>query len=97
MARKPKAASSNDFATSPEGVLAALSDAPAPVRRGRKPKAAAAPEPVTTMDSDDPAGGTADADGSIADPVAAPLARAARPQAEAPGWRSRSASAPDGC
>ena len=91
MARKPKAASSNDFATSPEGVLAALSDAPAPVRRGRKPKAAAAPEPVVTMDSDDAAGGTADADGSIADPVAAPLRERPGPK---PKRRAGAAEAP---
>ena len=57
MARKPKAAGSNEFATSAEGVLAVLGDAPAPVRRGRKPKAAALPEPPAMMDSDD-AGGT---------------------------------------
>jgi hypothetical protein len=73
MARKPKAARSNDFASYPEEVLAALSDAPAPARRGRKPKAAASPEPLATMDSDDATGGSTDADGSIADPVAAPL------------------------
>jgi hypothetical protein len=73
MARKPKAARSNAFASSPEEVLAALSDTPAPLRRGRKPKAAASPEPLATMDSDDAVGGVADADGSIADPVAAPV------------------------
>ena len=39
MARRPKAASSNEFASSPEEILAALGDAPSPVRRGRKPKA----------------------------------------------------------
>ncbi len=72
MARKPKAASSNDFARSPEEVLAALSDAPAPVRRGRKPKAAASAEPLAMMDSDAAARGSANADGSIADPIAAP-------------------------
>jgi len=71
MARKPKAARSNDFASSPEEVLAALSDAPAPVRRGRKPKAAASAEPLATMDSNDAVGGSAD--GAIADPVAAPV------------------------
>ena len=57
MARKPKAASSNEFATSPEGVLAVLGDTPAPARRGRKPKAAASPEPLAMVNSDD-AGGT---------------------------------------
>ena len=41
MARKPKAAPSNDFAASPEAVLAALGDPPAPARRRRKPNAAA--------------------------------------------------------
>jgi hypothetical protein len=80
MARKPKAARSNDFASSPEGVLAALSDAPAPARRGRKPKAAASPEPLATMDSDDAAGGSADAHGSIADPVAAPVRKRPGPK-----------------
>jgi len=80
MARKPKAASSNDFASSPEEVLAALGDAPAPARRGPKPKAAASPEPPATMDSDDAAGGTVDADGSIADPVAAPVRKRPGPK-----------------
>ena len=80
MARKPKAASSNDFASSPEEVLAALSDAPAPARRGRKPKAAASAEPLATMDSDDAAGGSADADGSIADPVRAPVRKRPGPK-----------------
>ncbi len=80
MARKPKVASSNEFATSPEEVLATLGDAPAPVRRGRKPKAAASPEAAATMDSDDAAGGTADADGTIADPVAAPVRKRPGPQ-----------------
>ena len=70
MARKPKGARSNDFASSPEEVLAALSDAPAPVRQGCKPKAAALPKPLATMDSDDAVGGGADADGSIANPIA---------------------------
>jgi hypothetical protein len=80
MARKPKAASSNDFASSPEEVLAALSDAPAPARPGRKPKAAAPPAPLATMDSDDVAGGSADADGSIADPIAAPVRKRPGPK-----------------
>ena len=80
MARKPKADSSNEFATSPEGVLAVLSDAPAPVRRGRKPKAAASPEPLATMDSDDAGRGTADADGTIADPEAAPVRKRPGPK-----------------
>jgi hypothetical protein len=78
MARKPKATSSNAFAASPEGVLAALSNAPAPVRRGRKPKAAASAEPLATMDSDDAVGG--DADGSIASRAAAPLRRRPGPK-----------------
>jgi hypothetical protein len=82
MARKPKAARSNDFASSPEGVLAALSDAPAPVRRGRKPKAASSPAPLATMDSDDAAGGAADADGTIADPVAAPVRKRPGPKSK---------------
>ncbi len=80
MARKPKAASSNAFAVSPEEVLAALSDAPAPLRRGQKPKATASAEPLATMDSDDAAGGSGDADGSIADPVAAPMRRRPGPK-----------------
>ncbi len=109
MARKPKADSSNDFATSPEQVLAVLSDAPAPVRRGRKPKTAAPPEPLAMMDSDDAVGGTADADGSIADPVAAPMrkrpgpkpkqragaAEAAPPQDDVDAKSGREAQAPD--
>ncbi len=77
MARKPKAARSNDFASSPEEVLAALSDAPAPLRRGRKPKVAASAEPLTTMDSDDAASGSADAD---ADPIAAPVRKRPGPK-----------------
>ncbi len=80
MARKPKAARSNDFASSPDEVLAALSDAPAPVRRGRKPKAATPPAPLATMDSDDAAGGSADADGSIAGPIAAPVRKRPDPK-----------------
>ncbi len=80
MARKPKAASSNDFASSPEEVLAALSDAPAPLRRGRKPKADASAEPLATMNSDDAVGGSADADGSITGLVAAPLRRRPGPK-----------------
>jgi len=80
MARKPKAASSNAFAVSPEAVLAALSDTPAPVRRGRKPKAAASAEPLATMDSGDAMGGGADADGNIADPVAAPVRKRPGPK-----------------
>ncbi len=109
MARKPKADSSNEFAISPEGVLAVLSDAAAPVRRGRKPKAAASPEPLAMMDSDDAVGGTADADGSIADPVAAPVrkrpgpkpkqragtAEAASPQDDAEPTPEQKAQAPD--
>ena len=80
MARKPKAARSNDFASSPEEVLAALSDAPAPVRRGRKPKAAASPAPLATMDSDDAGAGSADADSTIADPIAAPVRKRPGPK-----------------
>jgi hypothetical protein len=80
MARKPKAARSNDFASSPDQVLAALSDAPAPVRRGRKPKAATPPAPLATMDSDDAVAGSADADGSIADSVAAPVRKRPGPK-----------------
>ena len=53
MARKPKAANSNEFAVSAEQVLAVLGDASAPARRGRKPKAAASPGPLAMVDSDD--------------------------------------------
>jgi hypothetical protein len=80
MARKPKAARRNAFAVSPEAVLAALSDAPAPLRRGRKPKAASSPAPSATMDSDDAAGGSADADGGSADPIAAPVRKRPGPK-----------------
>ena len=80
MARKPKAARSNDFAASPEKVLAVLDDAVTPVRRGRKPKAEALPEPLAMMDSDDAVDGTADADGNIADPVAAPVRKRPGPK-----------------
>jgi len=80
MARKPKAARSNDFASSPEEVLAALSGAPAPLRRGRKPKAAASPEPLATMNSDDAVAASADTDGTIADPIAAPVRKRPGPK-----------------
>jgi len=71
MARKPKTASSNEPAASIDAAQPALSDAAAPVRRGRKPKTVGLPEPLAMMDSDDAVGGTVDADGSIADPIAA--------------------------
>ena len=82
MARKPKAASSNEPATSVDidDALAALSDDAAPVRRGRKPKAEALPEPLAVMDSDDAVGGTADADATIADPTAAPVRKRPGPK-----------------
>jgi hypothetical protein len=80
MARKPKAASSNAFAVSPEAVLAVLSNPPAPVRRGRKPKAAASAEPLATIDSDDAMSGGADADGSLAEPIAAPVRKRPGPK-----------------
>ena len=80
MARKPKAASSNEPTAAVDDVLPALSDAAAPVRRGRKPKAEALPEPLAVMDSDDAAGGTADADGTIADPIAAPVRKRPGPK-----------------
>ena len=109
MARKPKAARSNGFAISPEEVLAVLRDSPAPVRRGRKPKAAASPKPLATMDGDDAVGGITDADGSIADPIAAPVrkrpgpkpkqqagaAGAAPPQDNAGAKPGREAQVPD--
>ena len=80
MARKPKAASSNEPATPVDDVLPALSDAPAPVRGGRKPKTAVLPEPQAMMDSDDAAGGTVDADGTIADAIAAPVRKRPGPK-----------------
>ena len=80
MARKPKAASSNEPATSVDvdDALPALSDAAAPVRRGRKPKAEAVPEPLAVMDSDDAVG--ADIDATIADPIAAPVRKRPGPK-----------------
>ena len=95
MARKPKADSSNEFATSPEGVLAVLSDAAAPVRRGRKPKAAASPEPLATMDSDDAVGGSVDADGSITDPVTAPVRKRPGPKPKQRAGTAEAASLRD--
>ncbi len=95
MARKPKANSSNDFAVSPEEVLAVLSDAPAPVRRGRKPKAAASPELLAMMDSDDAVGGTADADGSIAEPVAVPVRKRPGPKPKQRAGTSEATSLQD--
>ena len=80
MARKPKAATSNEPAIPVDNVSPALSDAAAPVRRGRKPKAEALPEPLAVMDSDDAVGGTADADGTIADPIAAPIRKRPGPK-----------------
>ena len=89
MARRPKAARSNEFAISPEEVLG---DAPAPVRRGRKPKVAISPEPPATMDSDDAVGSTADADGTIADPVAPPVRK--RPGPKPKQWAGAAEAAP---
>ena len=80
MARKPKAASSNEPAIPVGDPLPALSDAAAPVRRGRKPKAEVLPEPLAVMDSDDAAGSTVDADGTIADPIAAPIRKRPGPK-----------------
>jgi hypothetical protein len=89
MARKPKAARSNDFASSREEVLAALSDAPTPARRGRKPKAAASPEPLATMGSDDAAAG-------IANPVAAPVRKRPGPKPKQRAGRDAAAPLPKG-
>ncbi len=80
MARKPKTASSNEPAASIDVAQPALSDAAAPMRRGRKPKADVLPEPLAMMDSDDAVGGTVDADGSIADPIAAPVRKRPGPK-----------------
>ncbi len=80
MARKPKTASSNEPATSIDAAPPTLSDAAAPVRRGRKPKTDVLPEPLAMMDSEDAVGGTVDADGSIADPIAAPVRKRPGPK-----------------
>jgi len=88
MARKPKSASSNEFAISAEQVLAVLGDAPAPVRRGRKPNAAALPGPPAMMDSDD-AGGT---DTAGATPSAATMEDA--PVRRRPGRPRKQAAEP---
>ena len=88
MARKPKAATSNEPAASVDDLLPALSDVAAPVRRGRKPKAEALPEPLAMMDSDDAVGGTVDADATIADPTAAPIRKrpGPKPKPRAVAW-----------
>ncbi len=88
MARKPKAASSNEFAISAEQVLAVLGNAPAPVRRERKPNAAALPGPPAMMDSDD-AGGT---DAAGATPNAATMEDA--PVRRRPGRPRKQAAEP---
>jgi len=80
MARKPKTASSNEPAASIDAAQPALSDTAAPVRRGRKPKTVGLPEPLAMMDSDDAVGGTVDADGSIAEPIAAPVRKRPGPK-----------------
>ena len=87
MARKPKADSSNDFATSPEGVLAVLSDAPAPVRRGRKPKAAIpASEPASAGEDE-----TAETDAFPALPVTDSAPAKGRPGRKPKGWEEAAA------
>ena len=60
MARKPKAAPVTDVAQVVAGAAPTISDdAPTPVRRGRKPKAAAvSPPPATMVDDDDAAART---------------------------------------
>ena len=107
MARKPKAASNNEPAASVDvdGALPALSDAAAPVRRGRKPKVEDLPEPLAVMDSDDAVG--ADIDATTADPIAAPVRKRPGPkpragaieaaplQADAKMKPGRTAQAPD--
>ena len=80
MARKPKTASNNEPDTSIDAALPALSDAVTPVRRGRKPKTVGLPEPLAMMDSDDAVGGTVDADGSVAEPIAAPVRKRPGPK-----------------
>ena len=66
MARKPKAQLHPDVAAALPVALAAMDDAPAPVRRGRKAKAdAPSPEPSASGHDDTPAGGIqTDADGA---------------------------------
>ncbi len=87
MARKLKADSSNDFATSPEEVLAVLSDAPAPVRWGRKPKAAIpASEPASAGE-----GETAETDAFPALPVTDSAPAKGRPGRKAKGWEAAAA------
>ena len=87
MARKPKADSSNDFATSPEEVLAVLSDAPAPVRRGRKPKAAIpASEPASAGEDE-----TAETDAFPALPVTDSAPAKGRPGRKPKGWEAAAA------
>ena len=83
MARKPKAASSNEPAASidVDDALPALSDSAAPLRRGRKPKAEYLPEPLAVMDSDDAVGANIDA--TIADPIAAPVRKRPGPKPRA--------------
>ena len=91
MARKPKDARSNEFAVSPEQVLAVLGDAPAPVRRGREPKAAALPESLAMMDSDDAGEDAGEAGTAGATPGAAAMEdvptrrRPGRPRKQAAG------------
>ncbi len=80
MARKSKTASSNEPTASIDAALPALSDAAAPVRRGRKPKTDVLPEPLAVMDSDDAVVGTVDADGSITDPIAASVRKRPGPK-----------------
>ena len=72
MARKPKAQLHPDVAAALPVALAAMDDAPAPARRGRKAKAGApSPEPLAPGHDDTAAGGVeADADGAT--PAEAP-------------------------
>ena len=99
MARKPKAQVHPDVAAALPVALAAMDDAPAPKRRGRKAKAGApSPEPLAPGHDDTPAGGVeADADGAA--PAEAPrrkgLHRSPKPPATAAAAPLPEDSAPE--
>ena len=75
MARKPKAAPVADIPQVAAGAASTIpDDAPAPVRRGRKPKAAAvSPPPATMVDDGDAAARTVAADTAIMDEEDEPI------------------------
>ncbi|MBC7832953.1 MAG: hypothetical protein H7Y62_13155 [Hyphomicrobium sp.] len=85
MARTPKAARNNEPATPIEENAPALDTTPAPKRRGRKPKSMATPtQPLATMNSDDAATGSVDADGRIAGPTQVPVRKRPGPKPKRP-------------